>query len=929
MENLNPSPRFNGLPFLSYARPLMAVALMSGTVKAVDFETEIRPILEKSCTECHGPDKQKSGFRLDLRASLLKGGDSGVPAIVPGKPEGSPLIAAIKGEDPDTKMPPKGALLGKQQVALIEEWITSGAHWPGQMDAVEKTTAELWSLQPLKRPDVPKQENASTPIDAFLIKELRAKGLGYNKRAEPRDLIRRVSILLTGIAPTLERVTAFEAASRLDSKVAYTALVDELLASPHFGERWTQHWLDVIRWAESNGSEANLYRKNAWIYRDYLIRAFNEDRPYDQFIREQIAGDQMGVGEALGFLVAGPHVPAETVGQEPSAIRQARADRLDEMMQTIGASMLGLTVGCARCHNHKFDPISIKDYYSLTAVFEGIEFGGRYPELGKDHPRVKRAAEIYQSIAKERELIRGGGVGWEEDWGGFKEFYFPSTDTQALRIDFDKGYVAIDELEVFGPDDKTKNLALNSFGTTLVGDPKLQETRGDIKKANDGEFGTQQWKARAPKGSNEKPWVEIRFPHSVSTNRFRFSNNREYYLETDYLLKEDAYQYPGYRISAQQKDGNWKQLESMAAAGNLLKEHPELKAASDQLHKDIATLQEEGPRYSFVGRFTKPNVTHVLRRGSPETPGEEVMPAGFAILNGSLGLDSSASDSSRREAFAKWITRPEHPLTARVMVNRVWHHLFGAGIVTTTTDFGVAGSPPTHPELLDYLAAEFVTPEPAEQKPWSIKSLIKNIVLTEAFQQSSAPREDGLKADASAALLWRFPPKRVDAEVIRDSILQASGTLDPAIGGRSYRIHDVKKPYAQWAVLNNHGPQTWRRMLYQERMRRVDDQMFTAFDFPDCGQVKAKRPVSTTPLQALNLMNSEFVTEQAELLAKRAAQGCAANAYETQVKHCFQLLLNRAPDETELAASLVAVKEAGLPIVCRSLLNSNEFAFLP
>lgn len=423
--------------------------------------------------------------------------------------------------------------------------------------------------------------------------------------------------------------------------------------------------------------------------------------------------------------------------------------------------------------------------------------------------------------------------------------------------------------------------------------------------------------------------MEIRFPHSVSANRFRISYNREYYLETDYLAQEGAYHYPGYRISAQQPDGSWKEIASTDAANNLLNKQPELQEASVRLHENLATFQEEGPRYSFIGKFTKPTATHVLRRGSPETPGEEVMPAGFAILNGSLGLDSSASDPARREAFAQWITRPEHPLTARVMVNRVWHHLFGTGIVTTTADFGVAGSPPTHPELLDFLSAEFVTPESPEQKPWSIKSLIKTIVLTEAFQQSSAPREAGLKADASAALLWRFPPKRVDAEVIRDSILQTSGTLDPAIGGRSYRIHDVKKTYAQWVVVNNHGPQTWRRMLYQERMRRVDDQMFTAFDFPDCGQVKAKRPVSTTPLQALNLMNSEFVTEQAELLAKRAAQGCAPDAYAAQVKHCFELLLNRAPDEAELAASLVAVKEAGLPIVCRSLLNSNEFAFLP
>ena len=305
------------------------------------------------------------------------------------------------------------------------------------------------------------------------------------------------------------------------------------------------------------------------------------------------------------------------------------------------------------------------------------------------------------------------------------------------------------------------------------------------------------------------------------------------------------------------------------------------------------------------------------------------MPAGFAILDGDLGLDSAAPDAERRKRFAEWVTRPEHPLTARVMVNRVWHHLFGAGIVPTTADFGKAGAPPSHPELLDYLAAEFVKPQDKGAKPWSMKDLIRRLVLTDAFRQSSAPREDGLRADAGDALLWRFAPRRVEAEVMRDSILQASGKLDPAIGGRSYRIHNVKKTYAQWEVVDNHGPQTWRRMLYQERMRRVDDQIFTAFDFPDCGQVSPKRPVSTTPLQALNLMNSDFVVEQSKFLAERAKKDADVDDPAAQVRRCFQLLLSRQPTDAELTACVAVVKESGLPIVARTLINSNEFAFLP
>lgn len=342
----------------------------------------------------------------------------------------------------------------------------------------------------------------------------------------------------------------------------------------------------------------------------------------------------------------------------------------------------------------------------------------------------------------------------------------------------------------------------------------------------------------------------------------------------------------------------------------------------------IGSLSEEGPRPSFVGRFVPPVVTRVLLRGSPESPRDEVMPAGPAIFDGDLELTSDDAGPKRRRQFGNWIASADNPLTARVMANRIWHHVFGSGIVATTSDFGSAGAPPTHPELLDWLAAEFVEPLVPGNKPWSMKSMIRMMVMTHAFQQSSAPHDKAMLADANSALLWRFPPKRVEAEVIRDSILLASGCLDQTIGGRSYRIHNVKKTYAQWEVLNNHGPETWRRMIYQERMRRVDDGMFTAFDFPDCGQVRAKRPVSTTPLQALNLMNSDFVIDQAKRIAERALQESGGDP-EKSVDRCFRLLLGRDPDGEEQAACLQLAKENNLALVCRALVNSNEFAFLP
>ena len=914
------------VPFYFVRITFLVMVCLATASAAVDFEKEILPLLEQNCLECHGPDKQKSAFRVDNRGIMLKGGDSGIAALAPGDPKASYLIEVIDGSDPDMQMPPKGDPLTSAQIALFEAWIKEGANWPGQMDVVAEVTTDHWSFLPVVRPDVP--NTAKNAVDAFLNAKLAEAGLKQREPAAAGALIRRASIVLTGLPPKPERVAAFKTAHTEDPDKAYAELVDELLASEHFGERWAQHWLDVIRWAETNGSEANLYRKGSWIYRDYVVRAFNEDIPYDQFIREQIAGDQMGVGEATGFLVAGPHVPAATVGREPAAIRQARADRMDEIMQTVGASMLGVTVGCARCHNHKFDPISIQDYYAMTAVFQGVEFGGRYPEFSDEHPRKQRAREIRKDMFKERSALRKEVGQWEENWGGYMEFQFPQATTQVLRIEFASPNIGIDELQVFGTEEYSKNLAFVGNGAKLVTDEKITKPGNYLKNANDGIFGTMAWRTNLPKGSKERPWVEIHFTEPQEVNRFRFSRNREYYFETDYLEKKGNTNFPGFKVRAKQANGEWKELGNTGWAKQLLVKKPQMKAASDRLHRHIDILSEEGPRHSFVGNFTaKPPVTMVFHRGSPENPRDEVPPRGFEVMNGDLGIDSSTRDSDRRREFAEWMTKRDHPLTSRVMVNRIWHHLFGSGIVPTASDFGVAGMLPTHPKLIDWLAAEFVEPTQSESAPWSMKAMIRLLVMSDAFRQSSLPNEKGLAADAGSSLLWRYPPQRVEAEVIRDGILQASGKLDPSLGGRSFRIHNVKKTYAQWEVVDNHGPETWRRMLYQERMRRVDDRIFTAFDFPDCGQVRAKRPVSTTPLQALNLMNSDFVVEQANFIAERATAETDDPA--AAVRSCFQQLLTRDPDDDELAACLEIANANGLAVVCRGLINSNEFAFLP
>nr|MBC8348294.1 PSD1 domain-containing protein [Verrucomicrobiota bacterium] len=895
---------------------------------AVDFQKEILPLFEENCIDCHGPDKPKARLRIDQRPVLLRGGDSGLPALVPGSPEKSHLIELIKLKDPDERMPKKGDPLSSNEIALLEKWIAEGAIWPGQMDAKFELKTDHWSFQPVKRSVVP--QGAKHPVDAFLIDRLAKEGLKPNPPADGLSLIRRTSIVLTGLPPEPARVGKFLADYAKRNDRAFFELVDELLDSPHFGERWAQHWLDVIRWAETNGSESNLYRKLTWVYRDYVIRAFNEDLPYDRFVREQLAGDGLGTGEALGFLVAGPHVPAATVGQEPSAIRQARADRMDEVMQTVGASLIGVSIGCARCHNHKFDPVSIQDYYSMTAVFQDIEFGSRFPEFARDHPRKEKSREVWKDISRNRYKIRAQRSTWEEDWGAYKELHWKPIMAKALRVSFKSGYIGLDELEVFGKPSEDLNLARSSRGTKVRTDPRFsqQGNRFPVARVIDGKYGTQRWRASYNKQAKKQPWLEVTFANPVQVGRLRISTNREYYYETDYLEQKNKFNFQDYVVEAQLPDGSWQEIASTVKIKKAVQQNKDLSDAVLEISHLTYELAENGPRPSFVGSFIKPVVTHVFHRGSPENPRDVVLPGAPKILAGVLGVGNDASGLARRSRFADWVTDTSNPLTARVMANRIWQHVFGAGLVVTGGDFGRAGSPPSHPELLDWIAAEFTKPGRSGGTAWSMKEFIRLLVTSDAFRRSSQPTEQGMKKDATSSLLWRFPPRRVEAEVIRDGILLASGKLGRKLGGRSYRIHNVKKTYAQWEVVNNHGPETWRRMIYQERMRRVDDRIFTAFDFPDCGQVRAKRPISTTPLQALNLMNSDFVVNQVVLLAERAEREAGQEGSAGAVRRCFELLLSRQPTAVELKDCLQVAEDRGLPIVCLALFNSNEFAFL-
>lgn len=905
----------------------------------VEFERDISPILETRCLYCHGQDQQESGLRLDRRANLLRGGDSGLATIVPGKPEKSYLIEVVNHVDEEMAMPQGEEKLPKEEIDLLTQWIIEGAQWPGQMNAAVQEKSNHWSFQPIVRPEIPPtNKSGGIPTDAFLQWKLNQQGLSFSEPADPVSLIRRVSIVLTGLAPTSEDTVKFRTAFADNPEKAYSQLVEQLLASPHFGERWAQHWLDVIRWAESNGTESNMYRKNAWIYRDYVIEAFNRDKPYDEFLVEQLAGDTLEEGRATGYLVSGPHVPPATVGREPTARRQARADRMDEVLQTVGASALGLTIGCARCHNHKFDPISISDYYSMSAVFQDIEFGSRLPEYDKAHPRRVRGEALTEQIHQLRKKLAGTGS-WVEDWKGHREVHFPPITTEKLRVSFMPNRIRIDELEIFGDANAKKNVALASLGTVVDSSELSDDPAFNFNRVNDGEYGNDAWLVRNAEHDEVRPWLEFTFNQPRQVDRIRISTNRDDYIETDYMLGLSPHGYFPLKIEAQTKRGTWKQV----VATKQIQQRNKKSAARAQILGDLQELIDEilevGLQPSFIARFIHPTKTYVFGRGSPENLRDEVFAAGLSELDGELDVPPDAPGWQRRQAFADWLTAPSHPLTARVAANRIWHHIFGRGIVATPSDFGAAGAKPTHPELLDWLASEFMKPSftVVAKKPqeWSMKHLIRLMVMSRAFKQASVPRQEGMDTDPDAQLLWRFPPMRVEAEVIRDSILQASEGLDTSIGGKSYRIHNVKKRYAQWELVDNHGSQTWRRMIYQERMRRVDDQMFTAFDFPDCGQVRPKRPVSTTPLQALNLMNSDFVIEQSRYIADRAMNETKSSSKDKEgkirasISRCFELLLCRTPSDEEEQTALELAQENDLTLVCRAIINSNEFAFLP
>jgi hypothetical protein len=688
----------------------------------VDFARDLAPILEQHCIRCHQPSNKKGGLSLATFADLKSNG-----YVVAADPDASYLaevVATPAGEKP--LMPKEGAPLSAQEVSTIRSWIREGAHWPDGVVVKDRAKADQdwWSLRPLAAAEpalagIP-AEWRSNPIDRFIYARVAAAGLKPNPPADRRTLVRRVSYDLTGLPPTLEETAAFVSD---DSSNAYERLVDRLLASPRYGEQWGRHWLDVVRFGESTGYEINHLIDNAWPYRDYIIRSFNEDKPFDRLVVEQLAGDAIGPGDpaievALTFLVCGPF---DIVGNADAVqAAQIRADTVDEMIRATGEAFLGLTVGCARCHDHKFDPIKQRDYYSLYATFAGV-----YHEESESAGKAKKPAA-------------------------------PSAHT---------------------------------------------------------------------------------------------------------------------------------------------------------------------------GRFEQPIGTQcVFERGDAQRKGEAVVPASLTTLakaTKGYSLAADAPEQQRRMALARWLVAADNPLTPRVLANRVWQSHFGTGIVATPNDFGYMGERPTHPELLDWLAKQLVS------DGWRLKGLHKLIVTSQAYRQSSDYREDGAKLDGDSRVLWRFSPRRLSAEEIRDTLLFVSGKLDERMGGPGFRLYQYSRDnVATYTALEKFGPETYRRSVYHQNARASRVDLLSDFDAPDCAFSTSRRVPTTTPSQALALMNHSFTVLMAEALSKRLSSAADAANYDGQIKLGFKLALGREPTPAEQSAANALVGKHGMRAFCRALLNSSELIYL-
>jgi len=856
---------------------------------------------------------------------------------------------------------------------VLQHWIAAGAAYAHEpLVEIKPTMKPLWSFQPVKHPAVPHSRFdalSTNPIDRFLFAALEKKGLKPSPPAARLALLRRVTVDLTGLPPTPAESSAFLSDK---SPNAYEKVVDRLLASPAYGERWGRHWLDVVRYGESHGYEQNHLRPNAWPYRDYVIHSFNQDKPFDRFVTDQLAGDVVANGDpeveaATGFLVAGIH---DTVGNSTEeGTRQARSNDLDDMVSTTGAAFLGLTVNCAKCHDHKFDPIPTRDYYRLTAVFAGVRHGesplSPHPRSAEQLAALNqvrldietRNAQLDQLSLKVQNRVWTQKPGRAPKQalavnGTHNVDTFAPTPARFVRFTIEStlgnSQPCLDEIQVFGPESSI-NLALASHGAKATASSLLPGYAvHQIGHLNDGMFGNaHSWISNEP----GKGWAQIELPQPERISRVVWERDANgQFQDRIPVLYQIEVSLDG-RTWQKVADGRDRFQPGEELAPDRLKEFLTAdeerqikvwKADLQTFHKRELSLTPIATAY--CGQFTKPDPTFVLHGGDVMRREEPVMPGALSLISAlpsdltgtvkaagepekSQGLRLAGNGEVRATAveprlmLAKWITDSRNPLTARVCVNRVWEHHFGRGIVDTPSDFGNIGSPPSHPELLDWLANDLRT------HGWKLKRLHKLMVTSYTYRETSAVNPAGAAKDVDNRLLWRMPLRRMEAEAVRDSILQTTGQLDRTMGGPGYALftYDVVN-VAIYGVKEIPGPDTWRRGVYQIPARGIRDDLLGNFDCPDSSERTPQRTSTTTALQALSLLNSRFISDQADLFGARVLKHVGPDP-SAQVYDAFQLAFGRAPTQAEVRAALPLVRAYGLSTLCRGLLNANEFVY--
>ncbi len=913
------------------------------------FETKIRPILIKHCFECHAADaKQIQGnLRLDLAEAVLEGGDSG-PAIKPGKPDESLLLEALRYES--FEMPPDGKL-PDNVIADFEKWIRNGAIDPrvgetsnNQRPVNMEAGKSFWSFQPISRPSVPDVKKSSWPkndVDRFVLARLEQSNIAPVEDADKIQLVRRVYFDLIGLPPTPEQIDDFIQDKRPD---ALARLVDRLLESPHFGQRWGRHWLDVARYSDSSGGGRVLIFHDAWRYRDYVIDAFNNDKPFDQFIREQVAGDLLPYqdhvqrGEQLtatGFLMLGPH------NYELQDKELLRMEVVDEQIDVVGRAFLGLTLGCARCHDHKFDPIPTTDYYALAGIFRSTDslvnanvsrfVETELPLEPKKQQSLEehrnRIADLQQQIDSEKKVVN--------------KFQKALADMGGIRANSLHGTVIDDQqAELIGSWKQSNNVKpyVNDGYRYASGKDAKAIFRIAVSAA-----GRYEILISYTPHSNRSKQVPIKLIHGNSVTEHTVNQKQipqtnglfhllgsieaspvspitvEIHAAASGTTVIDAVQIRsenGRENSAREFGGD---IDPIAHVQESL---AKLYLLEQKRKSEMASAPKSPPQVMSVREHDQAEDYFVCIRGDAHRLGEPVKRHALSVLRLEKDLDIDRNASGRRQ-LAQWLVDPRNPLPARVYVNRVWSHLLGHGIVRTVDNFGLMGQQPSHPKLLDYLAAEFI------ENGWSTKSLIRELVNSRTYQLSVTHVKQNSAIDPENRLLWRQARRRLDVECIRDAILSFSGQLDRSSGGPSISA-DLKREFGfEYDSL--------RRTVYLPIFRNTLHDMLEVFDFPNPNLVTGFRNESTLPSQALYLMNSPFVREQAHAAAERLLNDNLRSDKE-RLELAYRRALGRQPklreqdrimrflDESDLSNERQRL--AAWTDICHTLIASLDFRYV-